>query len=63
MRKARSKVRKNFSINKPGSEEFAKMLEECTIEKEVAAAFKKGEKAFNKLDPEIRMQKICDTLI
>lgn len=58
MRKARGKVRKAFAINKPGSEEFARMLEECDIEKEVAESYK----GFNKLNPEERMQIVCDSL-
>lgn len=64
MRKARAKVRKDFTINKPGSEAFMKMLEECDIEREVAEAFNKtSKKKFSKLDAETRMQIVCEKLI
>lgn len=65
MRRARSKVQKNFGINRPGSEEFARLIEECTLEQEVFAAYDQRQrgKNFYKMDPEMRMEKICETLV
>lgn len=39
MRKARSKVKKNLAGNKPGSEAFARLLEEAIEHQELAAEY------------------------
>lgn len=62
MRRARNKVRKAFTINKPGSEDFARLIEECDIEKEVYKSFTDKGKNFYGFDPEVRRTMICDAL-
>lgn len=62
MRRARSKVRRDFTCNKAGSEEFAALLDSCTIEKEVCANYEKNGKKFYSLDAEKRMELICEGL-
>lgn len=63
-RKARSKVRKAFSCNKPGSEEFMRLVEEFSEEQEVYAAYQEylEGRDFYKLDPETRMEALCTLL-
>lgn len=61
MRTPRSRVRRKFTENLPGSESFAKLLEECSIEKEVATEFEK--KGLKKIDPETRRTMICEKLV
>lgn len=63
MRKPRSRVRRNFTENFPGSEEFARLIEECSIEKEIIAEFERKGKSFKRLDPETRRAMICEKLM
>lgn len=61
MRKAKSKVRKAFACNKPGSEEYARLVEEYSSELETYAAFEEymNGKEWSRKSPEDRMEAIC----
>ena len=63
-RKARSKVRKAFTCNKPNAEKFERLMEEFSKEHEVYAAYQEylEGRDFYQLDPEARMESLCSIL-